>query len=587
MRHPHVTSVVVMLVLAGGLLAACRTPDEPATALGATSTVHTPVPTAAGAPPTASPPPDATATDELAPTITREELCNAGGGGTMSVAAGRTQDAAVLRADSWIAIGGITELAWASHWIVQGRVAAQCPDGDLGYPEYAFEIERTFRGVSRSVMIVQGIGDRYGAPPPPAVGDELVLFVDDDGWVVGGPQGTFYIDDGLVGAEYGYVALPLEEFGPAIAAALSGAPPEYMPVPAVPLETSPPGPELPAPGATLPAGCGGALTPMAAQGYAAYRLLWNSHQVFAGTVVEQLASVQAGSPEPETDPLLRPVVTDYLVQIEQPIRGLPDEVVRVRRLGGELAGCSVANVEGQLLAAGQRVLMFAWTPEPDSTDPTYYLSGSQSGVWHFADEEALVVQHGVVYGAPTIVPMQSFVAGLLASLAAAPPEDDGSALGFVPIDAAPAGAAVDWPALPPDETLEWVTSRHEAFGLTVTFPESWASYDDVPAGIFSIATYPTSGGAWESIPEGGLRIDVGRVWRPDFEPQTPLVIGPHRMPGSIHFNGLIGDTYHAYITYEAAGERWQLAGYFKEPADLNNPNLRLFFAIVMSIAHGH
>jgi hypothetical protein len=523
------------------------------------------------------------------PTVSVMSPCtdpeHSGGGGATRRALERPTNATLVRADSWVAIGGFTELVWASHWIIQARIVG-CTDGEMGFTEYVVDVERTFRGEPRPTFVLQDVGDRYGSRPPPAIGDEFVLFIGSDAtWVMGGPQGTFYIEDGLVGAEYSSMALTLEEFGQAIAVALSGDPPESLPVPLVTLEESPPGPDLSAPAAGRPSGCGGTLTPGSFQGRETLRLVWSSQHVFAGTVIEQLPSVRVELPEHETDPLLRPVITEYLVRIEDPIRGLPDDVIRVRRLGGDIEGCSVTNREGQLLEVGQRALLFVWTPDQGSADPTYYLNGGSDGFWRFADGEALAVQSDSDYRSSTLVPMRNFANGLLAALQGGPPEDDGYGLPSVPLDAAPAAPARAWPELLPDSSTSWAPFQHPTLGIGFDYPESWSIHEATDSGALSIASYETVGGDWESIPDGGLRIDIGPLDRPGYT-QTPLSVGRAALPGYVYFFGLMGDTYHVYITYEVDDQLWQIAGYFKEPADLDNPNTRLLLAIVESVAHG-
>lgn len=599
-RHIQPFRFGIALLLVIPSLVACQSNDEPAAPTNVaptatiaregtasatqevvpTNTVDTVAEEQAGATHTTAP----------SPTDAAMELCDTadrvGGGGALHAAAQPLTGSIFPRADSWVAFDGIESLTWASHLIVQARIAAECPEMDeMGFLTYVVEVERTFRGATHDFVAVQGIGDRYGSRPPPAVGDELVLFIDEASWSVGGPQGTFYIKHGLVGAEYGFTALTLDEFAQAVAVALSGAPPEGLPIPPVPLDVSPPGPDLPPPAASRPAGCGGSLSPMAFQGRETLRLLWSSHHVFAGTVIEQLPSFQVSEPELESDPLLLPIVTDYLMRIENPIRGLPDDVIRVRRLGGELEGCSVTNGEGQLLEVGRRALVFVWTPETGSADPTYYLNGGRDGFWLFEDGEALVAREGREDWDPTVVPTQAFTDGLMAALRAEPPAFDGFGLETIPLEAAPAAQPVAWPALPRASSMTWVPFQHQPLGIGFDYPEGWSIHDDPGLGAVSIASYETVGGDWESIPDGGLRIDIRILDRPGYGSQTPLVVGRDGYVGSVYFVGLVGDTFHVYITYEVAGQLWEIAGYFKEPADLDNPSTRPFFAIVLSVSH--
>jgi hypothetical protein len=103
--------------------------------------------------------------------------------------------------------------------------------------------------------------------------------------------------------------------------------------------------------------------------------MWSSQCVFVGTLFEQLPLLRIEAPEPRLDPLLRPIVTDYLAQVVDSNRGSSEGTIRTGRLCGELDDWSVTNSERQLLKVGQRALFSMRSLEPDSDEPTYHLNG--------------------------------------------------------------------------------------------------------------------------------------------------------------------------------------------------------------------
>ena len=156
----------------------------------------------------------------------------------------------------------------------------------------------------------------------------------------------------------------------------------------------------------------------------------------------------------------------------------------------------------------------------------------------------------------------------------------------MPLDDAPLASVEAFPANSADPPDDWLNHEQTIDNYHFSYPSDWTILSpDQPGMALSLANYPTEGGDWESIPAGGLKIQIGLPGRPADSYETPFSVGPQGYPGSIAFSGITGDTYHVSVAYEAGGEYRQVAGYFKEPADLSNPNLRTFFAIVGSIQH--
>ncbi|MDI3342065.1 MAG: hypothetical protein QJR03_16205 [Sphaerobacter sp.] len=114
-------------------------------------------------------------------------------------------------------------------------------------------------------------------------------------------------------------------------------------------------------------------------------LAWRSHQIVVGTVVERLPPVWGDVLNPEQSNY-RPIYTDYVVQVEQRLRGKPGASVRVRQLGGTIDGCTQKNGNEVPMTVGDRVLLFLTAPVPDADAPTYFITGVEQGFWSVRDD---------------------------------------------------------------------------------------------------------------------------------------------------------------------------------------------------------
>lgn len=110
-------------------------------------------------------------------------------------------------------------------------------------------------------------------------------------------------------------------------------------------------------------------------------LAWVSHQVIAGTVIQQLPSVWI-YPDPRGAPSWRKIYTDYIVRVDQRLRGLPSDTIRVRHLGGMLDGCTQRDGTEPDLAVGDRRLLFLHDLRlSNAPAPTYAVIGGPQGYW--------------------------------------------------------------------------------------------------------------------------------------------------------------------------------------------------------------
>jgi hypothetical protein len=110
-------------------------------------------------------------------------------------------------------------------------------------------------------------------------------------------------------------------------------------------------------------------------------LAWMSHQVVIGTVVEAVPPAWDAPTDPLHDPCLT-IQSDYLVQVEQRLRGQPGETVRVRLSGGTIGPYTQSYDPQPELAVGDQVLLFLREAQPSTLlPPAYDIVGGPQGRW--------------------------------------------------------------------------------------------------------------------------------------------------------------------------------------------------------------
>ncbi len=515
----------------------------------------------------------------------------------------------VALATSWAAFESVRDLTWASQSIVRGHIVYVCPlekthsDEAGQYREYVLTVDKVYRGQPPNRIVVRDYA--YGGPVETGVeelvGDSVIMFLapERDGAIspVGGRQGSWEIRDGRV---WGWtccstVALTLSEFEQAVAFSLTEEPSDHMPGDPVSLADAPKGPDLP-PAGVRPAGCGGILAGAMKHPHSEdlADLAWYSHQIVVGTIVEQLPPAQAED-VPGVDPILQPVVTDYHIKVDARIRGLPANTLRVRQIGGTFKDCTVTNQAGKLLAEGNQVLLFLSTPESGATDPTYYPTGDDSGIWHFDDTGTVVsnwkpsVPGSYPTIEPPVIPMIELVEYYTTVLTDPPPRKYALIPSIIPpADAPITTPPISWPDLPGTGTREWVRYEHPVDGWSLAYPSGWKLLaPGVHGGTTTFASYESSGAEEEHLPDGGFRMDLYQAPGPTTQQPHPLSVGAGEYPGILSVGMRSGDGYRLSVLYYAAGNHWRLTGWFDEPPTEDNPDTLLFFQIVDSITHNH
>ena len=149
-------------------------------------------------------------------------------------------------------------------------------------------------------------------------------------------------------------------------------------------------------------------------------LAWVSHQVVAGTVIEQLPPIWV-YPDPQGRPNRRQIYTDYVVRVDQRVRGVPGDTIRVRRAGGTLDGCTQQNPDEPPLAIGdQRLLFLHEFTVPNTPTPAYSVIGGPQGHWRL-NADGTVIPPMPEYGPPTGLPLPQVADQIRAALAGSPP----------------------------------------------------------------------------------------------------------------------------------------------------------------------
>jgi hypothetical protein len=130
-------------------------------------------------------------------------------------------------------------------------------------------------------------------------------------------------------------------------------------------------------------------------------LAWVSHEVVTGTVVEELGpqwgpESMTGVEDQFGDTPIRTISTEYLVEVDDRLRGEPAGEIRVGIEGGTIDDCTI-EFHGPELTPDEEVVLFLAernVPEEHAaqdTDerPVYRLASTLLGIWTFSDDGAV------------------------------------------------------------------------------------------------------------------------------------------------------------------------------------------------------
>lgn len=167
-------------------------------------------------------------------------------------------------------------------------------------------------------------------------------------------------------------------------------------------------------------------------------LAWGSDQVIVGEVVEQLPSTW--STVDSQTPLSHSIATDYVVHVDQRVRGRPFDMLRLRHAGGTVKGCTLTNLSDPKPVVGGRLLLFLSHQINGAPAPTYFVTGNWQGFWT-VDNNGNVANPVAHFNALDGKPLENVVKKVRQSLLTAPPAAPYLQDHLVPLDRAPISGA--------------------------------------------------------------------------------------------------------------------------------------------------
>ncbi len=116
------------------------------------------------------------------------------------------------------------------------------------------------------------------------------------------------------------------------------------------------------------------------------QLAWTSSQIITGRVVEErpakvapgFKGPRAGQPQPDQ------IYREYVVQVEQVLRGRPADTILVRRSGGRVGNCEQVDPSEAPLAIGDHVLLFL---------RGHNVNTGRQGTWGVKDDGTVVTTY--------------------------------------------------------------------------------------------------------------------------------------------------------------------------------------------------
>ncbi len=502
------------------------------------------------------------------------------------------------QATSWVGYKDLYELAWASHLIVRGQVTADCGTGES--PQFGLEspkemlvtIDAVYRGLPRTSVLVPRTSDGFSNDPRLSfdVGDDVILFLsepeDGGAWPVGGPQGHWrVVEDHAVPYEGMFPELPIEAFAEAIATALRQDPPSpetHYPS----LNAAPIGPALPDAG-TPPLACGARVPHDSEYVEATRDLVWLSERVVVGTVSEIPPSVVPDNPMLDIDRSLRVPVTDYVISVDQVVRGPADEELSLRLPGGTIDGCTISVFGDPDLATGDRLVLFL-SPLDDHSE-TYVTTSGQRGLWKL-EADGVLASNTAWHSVPQVVPAADLISMVADALAGETPGDQWATFDPVPLAASPTGDT-SWAGI--DIPEDWALYNDLDNRFSLRHPIDWSPGSPTDDAVFSIASWSQSS-ADETVPDGQMRIDIRHLptnrWFAD-DSSVPVLAGGHHAWLYFDISHGLPDAentqqgYRIVATYLGNGVVWEVTATFAKQPSSNDSATLAFYTMLRSIQH--
>lgn len=118
-------------------------------------------------------------------------------------------------------------------------------------------------------------------------------------------------------------------------------------------------------------------------------LSWGSQQIVYGTVVEELGSRLLVAPGPAEDrPDDATIVTDFLIDTGESLRGDELDELTVRFTGGEVNGCVQEWDDMPDLSEGEDLALFLQNA-PEQDGEAFYTTGGTQGLWYLAEDDSI------------------------------------------------------------------------------------------------------------------------------------------------------------------------------------------------------
>lgn len=133
--------------------------------------------------------------------------------------------------------------------------------------------------------------------------------------------------------------------------------------------------------------CGMLIAPLFLDFPTAEALAWASHQVIIGTVTEKLPSQWGDPVAPGAGITARNIYTDYAIDVKERLRGVNENPIHLRVLGGQIDSCVMKDTSNPSIEVGQQVFLFLGEPVSGTKVLTYPLVNGPDGFWQFTTDE--------------------------------------------------------------------------------------------------------------------------------------------------------------------------------------------------------
>ena len=287
------------------------------------------------------------------------------------------------------------------------------------------------------------------------------------------------------------------------------------------------------------------------------------------------------------DRSLRVPETDYVISIDQVVRGSAHESLMLRLPGGTIDGCTMSVFSDPDLAIGDRLILFL--SPLDGHSETFVTTSGQRGLWKL-DANGALASNTAWHSIPQVVPAADLIAMVSDALVGEMPADQWASFDPVPLAVSPVGDT-SWPDI--DIPEDWTLYNDTDNRFALHHPSDWSLLAPTDDAVFSIATWsPSSAG--EAVPDGQMRIDIRHLptnrWFAD-DSSVPVSAGGHH--AWLYFDISHGPPdaentqqgYRIVATYLGNGVVWEVTATFANQPSSNDSATLVFYTMLRSIQH--